>query len=123
MARRRHPAAATRILVGGFAVASTLGIVSALALDAPVAGSAAPVAVTPTVPTTAPPPTVRQVYRYVPVPAGGGTSSGGGSTSSGSTRTSSGGSSAAAPSGSAAAPAPVVSAPSAPAPVTVTRGS
>ena len=116
MARRRHPAAATRILVGGFAVASTLGIVSALALDAPVAGSAAPVAVTPTVPTTAPPPTVRQVYRYVPVPAGGGTSSGGGSTSSG-------GSSAAAPSGSAAAPAPVVSAPSAPAPVTVTRGS
>jgi len=119
MARRRHPAAATRILVGGFAVASTLGIVSALALDARVAGSAAPVAVTPSVPTTAPPPTVRQIYRYVPVPAGGGASSGG-STSSGSGRTSAGGSSAGAASGSTVAAAPAASAP---APATVTRGS
>lgn len=117
---RKHHAAASRILVGGFAVASTLGIMTAMAVDAPVAGTAAPVVSPPTVPITPPPTIVRQVYRYVPVPSGGGGSVGGtGATSGGSRSVASG------PSGSAtpAAAAPVAAPAPAPAPATVTRGS
>lgn len=121
MARRSHAAAATRILVGGFAVASTLGILTALAADAPDFGSTSPAPpVVQPVATTTPPTLVQQVYRYIPVPAGvGGTSGGSGS---GATRSSSGGGGAVAPS-SGSAPAAAAPAPAAAAPATATRGS
>ena len=69
--RRKHAAAATRILAAGLATAATFAGVAALAMrDAASAPEVAPPTTAPTTPATAP---VQIVYRYVPVyvPAGG----------------------------------------------------
>ena len=112
MARRAHPAAATRRLVAGLSTAATLGIVAAFGFIG-TANDTAKASPTAVIETTPPPTIVQVVYRYVEVPAAGGApSSGGRSTAPGSTSPS-------ASPAPAAQPAPQP----APTPATSTKGS
>lgn len=124
--RRRHAAAASRLFVGGFALAGTLDLVTVMASGAEADQAAAPVAppVTsaPTTPATvpAPPVTIVVVRRHVIVDAPAGSRQVT-TRRSAPALTSSGG-------GSSPAPAPAPSPPPAPAPppappVTTTKGS